>query len=64
MNTKIVIFMITIIPFFAFKLIASLLANPYPMMLGLGGTLKAGEATNSIQKEDIMKTSLNIHFKT
>jgi hypothetical protein len=56
--------MITIIPFFAFKLIASLLANPYPMMLGLGGTLKAGEATNSIQKEDIMKTSLNIHFKT
>jgi hypothetical protein len=58
MNTKIVIFMITIIPFFAFKLITPLLPNPYPMMLGLGGTLKAGEAKNSIKKEDIMKTLL------
>ncbi|PNX83278.1 hypothetical protein L195_g039318 [Trifolium pratense] len=28
---------------------ASLLPNPNPMMLGLGGTVNAGEATNSIE---------------
>ena len=52
MKMNIVIAMITIIPFFAFKLIASLLPNPNPMMLGLGGTENSGEATKSIEKED------------
>jgi len=50
MNMNIVIAMITIIPFFAFKLMASLLPNPNPMMLGLGGTENIGEATKSKRK--------------
>lgn len=53
-NKKIVA-VITINPFLAFKLIASLLPNPIPIRPGLGGTENAGEATNSVEREDQWK---------
>jgi len=34
-----------------FKLIASLLRNPNPIMTGVGGTENAGEATNTKEQD-------------
>lgn len=44
--------MTTINLLFVFKLMASLLPTTIPMILGLGGTENAGEATNSKGKRE------------